>query len=387
MVWTFALYWYQIYNNFDCAYIFDYSYILLFNIVFSSLPVIFMGILDQDVNDKISLAVPQLYRRGIERKEWTQLKFWIYMFDAAYQSLICFFMAYLLFAPASAVTANGLDLDERTRFGIFIGTAVIFVINTYVLMNTYRWDWLLVLLTAISILSIWFWTGVYSSFVGSDQFYKAAAEVFGTLSYWVTVLLTIIVCLLPRFASKAFQKVFKPYDVDIIREQEKQGRFRYLNDVSPDASPAKLTGGESANDSKSDGVANGKTHHFVDEDMRPIYPPSVAPTSKTAATTDRNSVNGSTHSFSTGNRLSSEMPAEPQSMTEPTHSRPVSFQRPLSLDRPRPSFDRVRTSMDMTRPSFEASNDFTSASLLMRLESRQCDTSSPRLSRGPSNLR
>lgn len=35
-----------------------------------------MGILDQDVNDKVSLAVPQLYRRGIERKEWSQRKFW-----------------------------------------------------------------------------------------------------------------------------------------------------------------------------------------------------------------------------------------------------------------------------------------------------------------------
>ena len=35
-----------------------------------------MGILDQDVSDKVSLAVPQLYRRGMERREWTQVKFW-----------------------------------------------------------------------------------------------------------------------------------------------------------------------------------------------------------------------------------------------------------------------------------------------------------------------
>ena len=76
IVWTFALFWFQVYNNFDCSYLFDYSYILLVNLAFTSLPVIFMGILDQDVNDKVSLAVPQLYRRGIERKEWSQLKFW-----------------------------------------------------------------------------------------------------------------------------------------------------------------------------------------------------------------------------------------------------------------------------------------------------------------------
>lgn len=76
IVWTFSLFWYQIYTNFDSQYIFDYSYIVFFNLAFTSLPVIFMGVLDQDVSDKVSLAVPQLYRRGIERKEWTQPKFW-----------------------------------------------------------------------------------------------------------------------------------------------------------------------------------------------------------------------------------------------------------------------------------------------------------------------
>lgn len=76
LVWTFALFWYCIYNDFDCSYLFDYTYIILVNLAFTSLPVIFMGIFDQDVDDKVSLAVPQLYMRGIERKEWSQLKFW-----------------------------------------------------------------------------------------------------------------------------------------------------------------------------------------------------------------------------------------------------------------------------------------------------------------------
>ena len=75
-MWTFSLFWYQIYDNYDCSYIFDYTYVILFNLAFTSLPVILMGVLDQDVSDKVSLAVPQLYRRGIERKEWTQPKFW-----------------------------------------------------------------------------------------------------------------------------------------------------------------------------------------------------------------------------------------------------------------------------------------------------------------------
>jgi phospholipid-translocating ATPase len=76
IIWTFSLFWYQIYTNFDSQYIFDYTYIIFFNLAFTSLPVIVMGVLDQDVDDRVSLAVPELYRRGIERKEWSQPKFW-----------------------------------------------------------------------------------------------------------------------------------------------------------------------------------------------------------------------------------------------------------------------------------------------------------------------
>lgn len=76
IVWTFAIFWYEIFCDFDITYIFEYSYILLFNLVFTSVPVALMGVFDQDVSDKVSLAVPQLYRRGIERLEWTQTKFW-----------------------------------------------------------------------------------------------------------------------------------------------------------------------------------------------------------------------------------------------------------------------------------------------------------------------
>ena len=76
VVWTFAIFWYGIFCNFDITYLFEYTYILMFNLFFTSIPVGVMGVLDQDVSDKVSLLVPELYRRGIERLEWTQRKFW-----------------------------------------------------------------------------------------------------------------------------------------------------------------------------------------------------------------------------------------------------------------------------------------------------------------------
>ncbi|EED19378.1 phospholipid-translocating P-type ATPase domain-containing protein [Talaromyces stipitatus ATCC 10500] len=251
LVWTFALFWYSIYNSFDGSYLFDYTYIILINLAFTSLPVIFMGIFDQDVNDRISLAVPQLYMRGIERREWGQVKFWLYMFDGFYQSLMCFFMPYMLYAPANFQRGDGLVLDDRQQFGILVASAAVIASNTYVLMNTYRWDWLTVLINVISSLLLYFWTGIYTSSTASAQFYNHGAEVYGSLSYWTVLFVTVVLCLLPRFAIKAFQKVFFPTDVDIIREQVIQGKFRRndTNDKSAyDSSHVNASGSPAGSD-------------------------------------------------------------------------------------------------------------------------------------------
>lgn len=326
IMWTFTIFWYQIFCNFDMTYLYDYTYILLFNLAFTSLPVIFMGVLDQDVSDKVSLAVPQLYRRGIERLEWTQTKFWLYMVDGLYQSVICFFMAYCLFFPANAVTDNGLSIDDRERFGAYVAPAAVIAINTYILLNTYRWDWLMFLLVVVSILLVWFWTGVYSAFKSSEFFYKAAPQVFAQPTFWAVTALSVILSLLPRFCIKTIQKIYFPYDVDIVREQVRQGKFAYL-DV-----------GGSPEDSMS------KESTTSSDIAKPI--------AATANTHNTRSHTGSDGTDFTRHRTSIE-----QRQVRP------------SMDRARPSFDRMRQSMDRIRPSFEQSNDFTSAALLTRLES------------------
>lgn len=367
-MWTVALFWYCIYNDFDGSYLFDYTYIILVNVAFTSLPVIFMGIFDQDVDDKVSLAVPQLYMRGIERKEWSQTKFWyvlstclasslttcrLYMFDGLYQSLICFFMPYLLYQPFRFVTENGLNVNDRVRMGVLVATAAVVASNTYIMMNTYRWDWLTVLINAISSLLIFFWTGIYSSVPASGQFYGSAKEVYGTLNFWVVLLLTVTICLLPRFAIKSVQKVFFPLDVDIIREQWTQGRFKYLDQfdsyVPPKAGDA--VGGSRDESAASSDLAKPieapmKQDPSLPDDERPIYPPSVAPTATTH--------NQRSQSGSNGTNYTDSLDTNP---------------RPQSVDYGRRSPERTRHSFDRVRHSMEVGHDFTSAQMLSKLES------------------
>jgi phospholipid-translocating ATPase len=267
------------------------------------------------------------------------------MLDGIYQSVMCFFIPYLTMINTTSISGNGLDVMDRLRLGCYIAHPAVLTINLYILINTYRWDWLMLLVVVISDLFILFWTAIYSSTTYSGVFYGVAGQIYGEASFWAVFFITPVIAILPRYAIKAIQKVYYPYDVDIIREQMTLGHFKYLDDGDTTAKPA-MPGSSQSSD-----ASQGKRHQqyaSVDEDdRRPIYPPTLHST----ATHNDRSQNGSDGTNYTRHEPSLEITVR------------------ASLDRVRPSYDRMRASMDRVRPSYEQSNDFTSAAMLSRLES------------------
>jgi phospholipid-translocating ATPase len=298
------------------------------------------------------------------------------MVDGIYQSTLSFFIPYIFVVLTTTGSMNGLDVAERTRLGAYIAHPAVLTINSYILINTYRWDWLMILVVIISDVFIFFWTGVYTSFTSAAGFYQAAPQIYQQLTFWMCLIVTPVICLLPRLVIKAMQKQLFPYDVDIIREQARRGDF-----ADADAAAAAAVGATegiedaSAKSSSSSGKLSGRSRKVkhtqyasVDEDRRPIYPPSIA----THNTRTQNGSDGTTYIMS---RASAEQQQQQQQLEQQQQQDEMGIEperavtRP-SIDRCRPSYDRVRRSIDgRVRPSFEASNDFTSAARLSRIES------------------
>jgi phospholipid-translocating ATPase len=300
------------------------------------------------------------------------------MVDGIYQSVASFFIPYIFVVLTTTAAQSGLDVAERTRLGCYIAHPAVFTINAYILINTYRWDWLMLLVVAISDVFIFFWTGVYTAFPYAAGFYQAAPQVYQELTFWMCLIITPAICLLPRLVVKAIQKQRFPYDVDIIREQAKRGDY-----ADADAAAAAATGitdgieGGSSKSSSSSGKMSGRSrkakhaqYASVDEDRRPIYPPSIA----THNTRTQNGSDGTNYIMQS--RASAELQQEFQlGLQQQQHQQDDIGEEPEravtrpSIERCRPSYDRIRRSMDRVRPSFEASNDLTTAAGLSRIES------------------
>ncbi|KAI0329328.1 phospholipid-translocating P-type ATPase [Cubamyces sp. BRFM 1775] len=217
VIWTFAMFWFMIFNSFDATYLYQYTFILLYNLVFTSLPVIALGAFDQDINAKAALAFPQLYIRGIRGLEYTRLKFWMYMLDGLYQSAVVFFIPYLVWTLDIAVSWNGKTIESLADFGTTVSVAAIIAANTYVGINTHYWTvitWVIVIGSSVVML---LWIAIYSAFDSID-FVDEVVILFGEITFWASVLISVIIALAPRFVVKFFTTSYMPLDKDIVRE-------------------------------------------------------------------------------------------------------------------------------------------------------------------------
>ncbi|KAK7023178.1 P-type phospholipid transporter [Favolaschia claudopus] len=217
MIWTFGLFWYLPFNGFDATYLYHYTFILLCNLVFTSLPVIVLGAFDQDINARAAMAFPQLYVRGIRGLEYTRTKFWTYMFDGLYQSAVVFFIPYLVWTFGLAVSWNGKGIDSLADFGTTVAVSAILTANAYVGMSMAYWTvmtWIIVFGSTIVMMA---WIVVFSFFFSQD-FIDEYQVLFGELTFWTTVVLTSLICLAPRFIIKYYATVYHPLDKDIVRE-------------------------------------------------------------------------------------------------------------------------------------------------------------------------
>ncbi|KZT25558.1 phospholipid-translocating P-type ATPase [Neolentinus lepideus HHB14362 ss-1] len=225
VIWTFAMFWYLPWNSFDATYLYEYTFILLYNLVFTSLPVIVLGAFDQDINAQAALAFPQLYVRGIRGLEYTRTKFWLYMLDGLYQSAVVYFIPFCVWYFGSPVSWNGKGIDSLADFGTTVSVAAIFAANTYVGISTNYWTAIAWIINIGSSLVMIIWIAVYSVF-DSPDFNDEVVVLYSNIIFWASVIVSVVLALAPRFLIKFVSTTYSPLDKDIVREMWVKGDLK-----------------------------------------------------------------------------------------------------------------------------------------------------------------
>lgn len=223
---TLVHFWYSFFNGYSAQTAYEDWFITLYNVLYSSLPVLLMGLLDQDVSDKLSLQFPGLYVVGQRDTLFNYRKFFVSLLHGVLTSLVLFFIP--LGAYLQTVGQDGEAPSDYQSFAVTVASALVMTVNFQIGLDTSYWTFV----NAFSIFgSIALYFGIMFDFhsAGIHVLFPSAFQFTGTASnalrqpyIWLTIILTVAVCLLPVVAIRFLSMTIWPSESDKIQKHRKR---------------------------------------------------------------------------------------------------------------------------------------------------------------------
>ncbi|XP_078113351.1 phospholipid-transporting ATPase ID isoform X2 [Sander vitreus] len=226
---TLVHFWYGFFCGFSAQTVYDQWFITLFNIVYTSLPVLAMGLFDQDVNDQNSLRYPSLYKPGQQNLLFNKRQFFLCTLQGIGTSFLLFFIPYGAFTVI--VKEDGSHFSDQQSFAVTIATSLVIIVSVQIGLDTHYW-------TAVNHLFIWgsltvyFATlfamqsnGIFGIFPSNFPFIGTARNCLSEKSVWLVILLTAVVCVVPGLAVSFLRVDLFPTLTDKVRHLQ-QSRKR-----------------------------------------------------------------------------------------------------------------------------------------------------------------
>ncbi|XP_034541444.1 phospholipid-transporting ATPase ID [Notolabrus celidotus] len=218
---TLVHFWYGFFCGFSAQTVYDQWFITLFNIVYTSLPVLAMGLFDQDVDDKNSLRYPSLYKLGQQNLLFNKRQFFLCTLQGLGISSLLFFIPYGAFSVM--VKEDGSLFTDQQTFAVTIATSLVIVVSVQIGLDKHYW-------TAVNHFFIWgslimYFAllfamqsdGMFGIFQSQFSFVGTARNCLSEVSVWLVIVLTSVVCVMPGLAVSFLRVNLFPTVTDKVR--------------------------------------------------------------------------------------------------------------------------------------------------------------------------
>ncbi|XP_075979890.1 ATPase phospholipid transporting 8B isoform X1 [Anticarsia gemmatalis] len=191
---TVCHFWFAFFCGFSAQTVFDEMFISVYNLFYTSLPVLALGVFEQDVSDSTSLQFPKLYVPGHTSQLFNKTEFIKSTLHGCFTSLVLFLIPYGTYKDGLA--PDGKILSDHMLLGSVVATILIIDNTTQIALDTTYW-------TVFNHITIW---GSLVSYFVLDYFYNYAigGPYVGSLTvaltqatFWFTAVLTMIILMVP----------------------------------------------------------------------------------------------------------------------------------------------------------------------------------------------
>ncbi|OIW30341.1 phospholipid-translocating P-type ATPase [Coniochaeta ligniaria NRRL 30616] len=213
---------YQRYNGYTGTSLYESASLSVFNTLFTSLPVILLGIFEQDLSAETLLAVPELYAYGQKNLGFNFRKYLLSMAMATAEAVIIYYAIY-------GIYNSSLFTIDTTLYamGTLAFTVCVVFINIKMLVLELHNQTIVSFLGLIISIAGWFiWniflSAIYAPRVGPYVVRGAFLKNFGrNPTWWLTGLMTLAAVIVFELLAASVRRVFWPRDQDLMQELEK----------------------------------------------------------------------------------------------------------------------------------------------------------------------
>ncbi|XDV15530.1 hypothetical protein PO909_015597 [Leuciscus waleckii] len=210
---------YQFFCGFSQQPLYDTAYLTLYNISFTSLPILLYSLMEQHINMDILKRDPSLYRDIAKNSllRWSTFIYWTFL--GVFDAMVFFFGAFFLF-DNTTFTSNGQMFGNWT-FGTLVFTILVFTVTLKLALDTHYWTWInhfviwgsLLFYVIFSLL----WGGIIWPFLNYQRMYYVFMQMLSSGPAWLSIILLIIVSLLPDVVKKVLCRALWPTTTERIQ--------------------------------------------------------------------------------------------------------------------------------------------------------------------------
>uniref|UniRef100_A0A8B9LJQ8 Phospholipid-transporting ATPase n=1 Tax=Astyanax mexicanus TaxID=7994 RepID=A0A8B9LJQ8_ASTMX len=207
----------QFLYQFFCGYsqqpLYDAAYLTMYNICFTSMPILAFSLLEQHIAIEYLLDNATLYREIAKNAmlKWGPFLYWTVL--GIFQGLLFFFGVKYLFSNP-ALQDNG-QVFGNWSYGTIVFTVLVFTVTLKLALDTRHWTWINHFVIwgslAFYVFFSFFWGGIIWPFLKQQRLYFVFANMLSSVSAWLVIILLILLSLLPDILLMVFRKPRGPH--------------------------------------------------------------------------------------------------------------------------------------------------------------------------------
>ncbi|RXK37094.1 phospholipid-transporting ATPase [Tremella mesenterica] len=222
---TFALtlFWYSWFNDFSGQISFEGWSMSYYNVIFTILPPLVIGIFDQFVSARMLDRYPQLYQLGQQNYFFTPVTFFYWVGNAFYHSVLLFAFSCLVFYNNN-VQSDGVD-SGLWVWGTTLYLAVLLtVLGKAALVSDVWTKYTLAAIPgsfAFTMIALPLYALIAPLANFSVAYRGIVPHLWGIAVFWFVLVLFPVVCLLRDYVWKYYRRTYHPTPYHIVQEIQK----------------------------------------------------------------------------------------------------------------------------------------------------------------------